>query len=179
MRGNQQFVSMRARNVQCNSLTLSAVAQGKTPCVAILNYARISTSIESIFGQKFGEILTLDGLNRLPSPQEISVLEYGVTILGIKVITILEDETTPLERSADPVSEDKSTDRAKQIKVEIRNNKIWMSGRVRAETSDDSRARATRLQDSPLLDRLVRAGQIKIIRAVYDSTQATVKFVAV
>ena len=85
--GNQQFVEMRANRIQHNnSVRLSGAAKGNNPFAAILNYAKLSTSAEELFDRKFGELFTLDSSVQTTTRKEISAIEYGVLLLGIKVV---------------------------------------------------------------------------------------------
>ncbi len=177
-RGNQQFVERRAQNIAYNSLALSAAAQGKTPSVAILNYVRLSTPIENIFSQKFGEIFTIDSTQPMPTAREISTLEYAVMILGVKVITILEDE---LDRSAGAlatVNERIPSDNRRQITLEVKHNKIFISNRKIDDLPRDRSTRTRTLHNSPLLQRFIEAGKLKIICGTYNSEHTTVKLLA-
>ena len=156
-----------ARNIQYNSLSLSAAAQGKTPSVAVLNYARLPTAIENIFGHKFSEIFAIDSSQQFPSLQEISALEYAVLFLGVKTIVILD------EASGD---EDAATAaRGKQIELATRHNKLLICERLYIEPITYQRARLDRLKTSPLLRQFIDTGKLKIICGTYDLERETVK----
>jgi carbonic anhydrase len=185
LQGNQQFIEMRTQNINCKSICLSAVAQGKTPFVAVLNYAHLNTATENIFGQKSSELFVINLSHNLstqiPRPQEISGIEYGVTILGIKVVVVLGDEVDPHIQPLVPLfpeNDNKSHDRLQNLKLEIKHNKILISDRIRSTTKTNLLAQIARLKDSPLICRLVQTGDLRIVGGLYNSVRGTVEIVA-
>jgi hypothetical protein len=70
VKGNHKFVEQRGQR-QANSIRLSAVAQGQKPFAAVLNYAQLDTSIEEVFGQKFGELFVMNSPGLAPSKTEL------------------------------------------------------------------------------------------------------------
>jgi carbonic anhydrase len=185
LQGNQQFVEMRAQNINGKSICLSAVAKGKTPFVAVLNYAHLETATENIFGQKFSELFVINLSHNLstqiPRPQEISGIEYGITILGIKVVVVLGDEVDPQTQPLVPVfpeNDRQSHDRLQDLKLEIKHNKILISDRIRSTAKTNLLAQIARLKDSPLICRLVQTGDLRIVGGLYNSVRGTVEIVA-
>jgi carbonic anhydrase len=189
--GNQQFVEMRAKQIQrYNSIRLSGAAKGNNPFAAILNYAKLSTSVEEIFDRKFGELFTLDSSVQTTTRKEISAIEYGVLMLGIKVVIVLVDAP----------KDDEETERLHHLRqpfrVAIEHNKILVSGiatweqrqLVRSEDTTtnladrlmqlraDAEAMATlqvhqqidKLKTSKLLNQFIIDGSLKIVAGVYD-----------
>jgi carbonic anhydrase len=185
LQGNQQFIEMRSQKIDCNSICLSAVAKGKKPIVTVLNYAHLNTATENIFGQKFSEVFAINsasnGSNQLPSSQEISGVEYSITMLGIKVVVILEDEIAPNPQPLVPIlpaDDNMSNDRLQDLKLEIKHNKILISDRIRSVAKANLLAQIARLKDSPLICRLVQTGDLRIVGGVYNSARYTVEIVA-
>ncbi len=171
-RGNQQFVNMRAQSVAYNSLSLSAAAQGVAPFVAVLNYARLPTAVENIFGHKFSEVYTIDSTQQFPTLQEMSALEYAVIFSGVKVIVILDEAT-----ESDTVDRDNATAaRGKQIELATKHARLLICERLQLPTATYQRARIDRLKESPLLSQFIDRGKLKIVGAAYDPERETVKF---
>ncbi len=176
--GNQQFVEIHSKQIQRNnSVRLSGAAKGHTPFAAVLNYARLSTSIEDVFDRKFGELYTINSPGQTITRPEISAIEYGILMMGIKVILIL-DNAPKRDRQPDPVPS------RQHFKLEIENNKILVSKSApdRAELSQtqsesqlqdrDPHANILysidRLQTSPLVCQFLKTGSLKIVGGVYD-----------
>jgi carbonic anhydrase len=192
--GNQQFVQLRANQIRRNnSVRLSGAAKGNNPFAAILNYAKLSTSAEELFDRKFGELFTLDSSVQTTTRKEISAIEYGVLMLGIKVVVVLVDAP----------KEDKETNDAERLhhprqpfRVAIEHNKILVSGistweqrqLTRSEDTTtnlaerliqlraDAEASATlqvhqqidKLKTSKLLNQFISDGSLKIVSGVHD-----------
>ncbi len=168
--GNHKFVEGHEHD-QTNSVRLSAVAKGQTPFAAVLNYAQINTSIEELFGQKFGELFVINSPGQMTNAQEISGIEYGVLILGISVVIVLGDTT-----EAEP-----DCQTSQRMKVAIEHNKIlisksapWKSATIRPDAQTNILDRVAKLSATPLLARLIQAGDLKIVGGLYDPTQGTV-----
>jgi carbonic anhydrase len=170
--GNQKYVEMRAQHIEYNSISLSAAAQGKTPSVAVLNYARLPTAIENIFGHKFSEIFAIDSSQQFPSLQEISALEYAVLFLGVKAIVILDEASDPNNAVANAA-------RGKQIELATRHHpRLRICERLYIEPVTYQRARLDRLKTAPLLSQFIETGKLKIICATYDLERETVNLSA-
>jgi carbonic anhydrase len=167
--GNQQYVKMRAQSVAYNSLSLSGVAQGMTPVVAVLNYARLPTAIENIFGRKFSDIFAIDSTQQFPTFQEISTLEYAVMFSGVKVIVILDEASEEPQASASA--------RGKQIEIATKHAKLLICERLQIEPAIYQRARLDRLEESPLLSRFIERGKLKIVGAAYDPQSEIVNLI--
>jgi carbonic anhydrase len=193
--GNQQFVELRANQLQRNnSVRLSGAAKGNNPFAAILNYAKLSTSVEEIFDRKFGELFTIDSAVQTTTRKEISAIEYGVLMMGIKVVIVLVDAPKDDEEIS---TEQKLYQPHQPFRVEIEHNKILISGistwqrEHQQATSEDTttnladrlaqlRAEAEavatlqihqqidKLKTSKLLSQFIDDGSLKIVGGVYD-----------
>ncbi len=198
--GNQQFVELRADRLQRNnSVRLSGAAKGNNPFAAILNYAKLSTSVEELFDRKFGELFTIDSSVQTTTRKEISAIEYGVLMLGIKVIVVLVD--TP--KDDEEIYSEQIHHPRQPFRVEIEHNKILVSGttiqeherqlsRSEAVTSNladrlaqlraDAEALATaqvhqqvnKLKTSKLLSQFITAGSLEVVGGLYDSASGRV-----
>jgi carbonic anhydrase len=193
--GNQQFVELRAKQIQRNnSVRLSGAAKGNNPFAAILNYAKLATSAEELFDRKFGELFTLDSSVQTTTRKEISAIEYGVLMLGIKVVVVVVDAPKDDEEID---CEQKLHHLRQPFRVEIEHNKILVSsiaskdreGQLAGfeDTSTDlaerliqlradAEALATvqvhqqidKLKTSKLLNQFITDGSLKIVGGLYD-----------
>ncbi len=199
--GNQQFVEMRAQQIQRNnSVRLAGAAKGNNPFAAVLNYAKLSTSVEELFDRKFGELFTLDSSVQTTTRKEISAIEYGVLMLGIKVVVVLVD----VPKDDEEIDCQARLHHPRQpFRVEIEHNKILVSGtttweheRQLARSEDtttnladrlirlraDAEALRTvqihqqidKLKNSKLLSQFISAGSLKIVGGVYDTESCRV-----
>jgi carbonic anhydrase len=169
--GNQQFVEIRAKQIQRNdSIRLSGIAKGNTPFAAILNYAKLETSSEEVFDRKFGELFTIDSPGKNTTQKEISAIEYSVLMLGIKVVIVLGDA---IKQTDEPKSAQLRSQPRQHLKVEIEKKKILISGST--GTTGDLHSPSTNISDSlnkikssKLLCQFINAGSLKIIGGLYD-----------
>jgi carbonic anhydrase len=200
--GNQHFVELRAQQIQRNnSVRLAGAAKGNNPVAAILNYAKLSTSIEELFDRKFGELFTIDSSVQTTTRKEISAIEYAVLMMGIKVVVVLvgapkEDEETACEARLHHIRQ--------SFRVEIEHNKILVSGIATRDPepqlgrSEDTTTNLTerliqlradaeasaaiqvhqqidKLKTSKLLNQFITAGSLKVVGGVYDAESGRVK----
>jgi carbonic anhydrase len=199
--GNQQFVELRSQKIQRNnSVRLSGAAKGNNPFAAVLNYVKLSSSVEELFDRKFGELFTIDSAVQTTTRKEISAIEYAVLMMGIKVVVVLVDAP----------KDDEETDCEAQLyhhrqpfRVEIEHNKILLSGiatrerehqqsRFEDNTTNlaerliqlraDAEALAAvqvhqqidKLKTSKLLNQFITAGSLKVVAGVYDAESGRV-----
>jgi carbonic anhydrase len=168
MQGNQQFARMRSEGINHSSVRLSAVAQGQKPFAAVLNYAQLSTSTEEIFSQKFGDLFVINAPGHITNYQDISSIEYGVLILGIKTVIILADARycqPEAQTSLDRQSGGCNVDR---VKLSIHNNKILLSRSTTTDPKGNILSQAAKLKASPLLRQFVRNRELAIVTGLYD-----------
>jgi carbonic anhydrase len=168
LQGNQQFVEMRAHKKNHNSVRLSAVAQGQKPFAAVLNYAKLNNSTEEIFNQKFGDLFVINSPGHSTNYQDISSIEYGVLILGVKTVVILADcyySQEGVERENDPQT---ATYNVNNLKLSIQNNKILLSRPSAAHVKENILSQVAKLNSSPLLRQFVRNKELTIVSGMYD-----------
>lgn len=167
VRGNNQHIEMRSQNISTNAYSLSAVAQGKTPYAAVVNYTRSTLAIEDIFGLKFGELFVINSPDRLPSIKEISAIEASVIISGVRVIILLSDEL-----------DERAIERYKYLKLDLKSHNIAIADRILLDPKTNLSLRIAKLKDSPLLSRSIQAGNIKVIGGLHNADRGTVEILA-
>jgi carbonic anhydrase len=184
--GNQQFIERLETHNSCHhqSICLSAVAQGRIPAIAVLNHAKLTTSIEEIFGQKFGELFTIDALQSLATDLELSAIEYTVIVSGIKVLVVLADRAPQPMRGRSSGDLGIYEDRHKYFKLAIKPNRYLIfdlsaitTERIELQMQPDLWLQIENLKTSPLISRSIAAGNLQIIGGLYDRERGTVTFV--
>jgi carbonic anhydrase len=181
VRGNQQFVEMRDLNIyHRQSICLSAAARGKTPAIAVLNHTKLTTSIEALFGQKFGELFTVDALEPLATDREIGAIESSIIISGVKVLVVLVDRFPERDRSKSRLD----PDRYQYFKLKIKPNQFLVfdlttlrKDRHHAQVATDLSQQIAKLKTSPLLLRSIESGNLKIVGGSYDRERGTVTLI--
>ena len=200
--GNQHIVRLRAQKIERNnSVRLAGTAKGNNPFAAILNYAKLSTSVEELFDRKFGELFTIDSSVQTTTRKEISAVEYGVLMLGIKVVVVLVDAP----KNDEEIDAQAQLHHPRQpFRVEIgHNNKILVSGtttreheyqlarsedtttnladrltQLRADAkalrTDQIHQQIDKLKTSKLLSQFISTGSLKIVGGLYDTESCRV-----
>jgi carbonic anhydrase len=174
VQGNQQFVEMRARNTNNSSVRLSAVAQGQKPFAAVLNYAKLGNSTEEIFNQKFGDLFVINAPGHITNYQDVSSIEYGVLILGVKTVVILADCHYSQEETQTLLDRQTTSYNVNNLKLSIQNNKILLSKSNSADPKVNILSQIAKLNSSPLLRQFVHNDELTIVGGVYDDNTGLV-----
>ncbi|HEU4324407.1 MAG TPA: carbonic anhydrase [Roseiflexaceae bacterium] len=90
--GNQRFVSGQVRHPNLTSARLTEVSQGQKPFACVLGCADSRVSPELIFDRGLGDIFVVRSAGNIADPVAIGSLEYGVAVLGTKVLLVLGHE---------------------------------------------------------------------------------------
>jgi carbonic anhydrase len=167
IKGNQKYVELRTKGIGCGSVRLSAVAQGQKPFAAVLNYANLPSSIEEVFNQKFGDLFAINAPGSKIERQDISSIEYGVLMLGIKTVIVLGNNNEDRD-SLQPIERHSITYRVNDLQLEIAQNRIFLSSSRQCQARTDISSRVDRLKASPLVRQLVDTGELKIVGGLYD-----------
>lgn len=88
MEGNARYVSGQL-NERDFSASRAARAQGQAPFAAILGCADSRVAPELAFDQAPGELFVVRVAGNFVTPDGLGSLEYGVAVLGVKVIMVL------------------------------------------------------------------------------------------
>ena len=90
MDGNQRYVSGQ---LKCSSENLailkSKTAEKQEPFAALLSCADSRVPVEIIFDQSIGQLFVVRLAGNFATPEVIASLEYGVAVLGTKVLMVL------------------------------------------------------------------------------------------
>ncbi len=90
--GNQRFVSGQVRHPNLTSARLAEVSQGQKPFACVLGCADSRVSPELIFDRGLGDIFVVRSAGNIADPVAVGSLEYGVAVLGTKVLLVLGHE---------------------------------------------------------------------------------------
>lgn len=97
--GNARYI---AGNAESHNLPAarSGLADGQAPFAAIIRCADSRVSPEIVFDQPLGELFVCAVAGNVPTPEIIASLEYGVSVLGCKVIVIMGHSSCGAVRAA-------------------------------------------------------------------------------
>ena len=90
MDGNQRYV---AGQLKCSSENLSILksktAEKQEPFAAVLSCADSRVPVEIVFDQSIGQLFVVRLAGNIATPEVIASLEYGVAVLGTRVLMVL------------------------------------------------------------------------------------------
>src|SRR5215472_2439687 len=88
--GNQRFAANQLTSIEHDLTILKEHTVGKQePFPAVLACADSRVPVELVFGQTIGHIFVTRVAGNIVTPEIIASLEYGVAVLGVKVLLVL------------------------------------------------------------------------------------------
>ena len=176
--GNERFVDGTLtpfdplRERACN-------AEGQEPYACVLACADSRTSPEFIFDENIGDLFVTRIAGNYVTPSTLATLEYGVSILGSKLIVVLGHTGCGAVRAAIKAYRDDA-----DFPGHIQNIATALGPAIAAgEETEQGTARAnvqfnvTLLQGSPpLISRLVKDGALKVVGGLYHLASGKVEW---
>ncbi len=165
--GNQRFVAGNVQAPNRNMARLKEVAAGQKPFAAFLGCADSRVPVEIVFDQGFGDVFVTRIAGNVADPAVIGSLEFGTLVLGAKVLYVLGhsrcgavDATIKGNEVPGQISTLYQHIRraAKEAKGDL-NGAIRRNVQIQAEILEEA---------SPVIARLMREGQLKVVGGVYD-----------
>jgi carbonic anhydrase len=88
--GNQRYVSGRLESLNEDLLILKTkTAEKQEPFAAVLSCADSRVPVEFVFDQSIGQLFVVRVAGNITTPEITASLEYGVALLGIKILMVL------------------------------------------------------------------------------------------
>lgn len=88
--GNQRFAANQLKSIEHDLTILKEHTVDKQePFAAVLSCADSRVPVELIFDQTIGHIFVTRVAGNIVTPEIIASLEYGVAVLGVKVLVVL------------------------------------------------------------------------------------------
>lgn len=90
LEGNQRFVENRLTSLEQDLIILKEhTVERQAPFAAVLACADSRVPVELIFDQTIGHIFVTRVAGNVVTPEIIAALEYGVSVLGVKVLLVV------------------------------------------------------------------------------------------
>lgn len=168
MDGNRRFVSAQLNSCSQDLRLIKQQTESKQePFAAVLSCADSRVPVELVFDQSIGQIFVTRVAGNIATPEIIASLEYGVAVLGTRVIVVL---------GHGDCGAIKATIAGKQVPGQISALYQFMRPAVdQASNNPDkairanARIQATLLaQSSPVLAEAIKGGTLLIVPAYYD-----------
>jgi carbonic anhydrase len=174
MDGNQRYVDGRLASLNEDLSILKAkTAERQEPFAAMLSCADSRVPVEFVFDQSIGQLFVVRVAGNITTPEIIASLEYGVAVLGIRVLMVLGHGNCGAV---------KATIEGKAVPGQISALYAAIRPAVDAAGPDlDATidANATLLsRASPIIAGAIREGKLKVVPARYDIASGKVSLLA-
>jgi carbonic anhydrase len=166
--GNQRFAANQLTSIQHDLEVLkSRTAEKQTPFAAVLACADSRVPVEMIFDQTIGEIFVTRVAGNLATPEIIGSLEYGVAVLGVKVILALGHTNCGAVKAS--LNADTVPGQISALYPALRRAVELSGGDFAKAIAANSRVQADILRTSSTVIRdAVKASKVQVISGVYD-----------
>jgi carbonic anhydrase len=179
MDGNQRYIGGQLQSLNEDLSILKAkTAEKQEPFAAILSCADSRVPVEFVFDQSIGQLFVVRVAGNITTPEIIASLEYGVAVLGTRVIMVLGHSNCGAV---------KATIEGKAVPGQIGAlyaplwPAVYVAGNNGLDAVIDANAKiqATLLaQASPLIAETIKAGNLKVVPARYDIATGVVSLIA-
>ena len=166
--GNERFAANQPTSLPRNLAILRERTVAKhEPFAAVLACADSRVPVELVFDQTIGQIFVTRVAGNIVTPEIIASLEYGVAVLGVKVLLVLGHTSCGAVKAAmkaDPVPGQISS-----LYPHIRQAVEQSQGNVDKAIELNAKIQAELLRTSSTVVRdAVKGGNLKVEAALYD-----------
>jgi len=173
--GNARFASNRLTSVVPDLAILKAhTVHKQEPFAAILSCADSRVPVELVFDQTIGQIFVARIAGNIATPEIVASLEYGVAVLGVRVLLVLGHTScgavTAAMTIADPPGQIRVLYHRLQPAVDQSRGVIRKAIEINAGLQADVlRASSSVIRDA------IQAGRLKVASGVYDLSTGRVR----
>jgi carbonic anhydrase len=174
MDGNARYATGKLASLKEDLLALKQKTAGKQePFAAVLSCADSRVPVEIAFDQTIGHVFVTRVAGNIATPEIIGSLEYGVAVLGTRVLMVLGHGScgaVSASIAAKDVPGQIST-LYRHIRPAVDQAGSDLDAAIRA----NARIQARLLQDSsPVIAGAVKQGRLKVVAAYYDLASGVV-----
>ncbi|HTC41068.1 MAG TPA: carbonic anhydrase [Candidatus Acidoferrales bacterium] len=166
--GNQRFRSNKLTSFDEDlDILKNRTVDKQEPFAAILACADSRVPVELVFDQSIGELFVARIAGNFVTPEIIASLEYGVAVLGIKVLVVLGHANCGAVKAAmkaDPVPGQISS-----LYQHLRPGVEKSGGSLEKAIEENAKYQADLLRSSStVIKEAIKSGKLKVQAAVYD-----------
>lgn len=177
MAGNRRFIGGRMTSFNDDLKILKAkTAEKQEPFAALLSCADSRVPVELIFDQSIGQLFVTRVAGNVSSSEIIASLEYGVAVLGTKVIMVLGHSNCGAVKASIKAKEVPGQISAlyRYIRPAVDRAGGNLDGTIKA----NAQIQATLLaESSPVVAAAIKEKTLKVVAAVYDLASGKVSLV--
>lgn len=180
MAGNARFVAgAPTAHQQDLQIIRAKAAEGQWPVVGVLSCADSRVPVEMVFDEPIGRLFVTRIAGNVTTPEIVASLEYGVAVLGIRAIVVMGHSSCGAVKAAM-----QNPDVPGQISALFPS----LLPAVYVSKSDDPQIvtrtnaviqAATLINASTVIERKVKAGELKVVPAVYDVASGKVELLPI
>ena len=166
--GNKRFAANQLTSVDHDLAILKAHTVDKQePFAAVLSCADSRVPVELIFDQTIGQIFVNRVAGNIVTPEIIGSLEYGVAVLGVKVVLVLGHTSCGAVKAA--MKADAVPGQISVLYRHLRPPVEQSGGNVDKAIETNARMQAELLRtSSTVIKEALSAGKLKVVSGVYD-----------
>lgn len=168
MGGNGRFVSGKLTAHQHDLATLRhSLAGHQAPYASVLTCADSRIPVEIVFDQTLGDLFVTRVAGNMVTPEIIASLEYGVAVLGTKVILVLGHSSCGAVKAA--IANETVPGQISSLYPHLRPAVDQAGGDVKGAIEANAKIQARLLREaSTVVAEKVKSGQVKVVAGYYD-----------
>jgi carbonic anhydrase len=166
--GNERFAANQLTSVEHDLVVLKEHAADKQePFAAVLACADSRVPVELIFDQTIGHIFVARVAGNMVTPEIIATLEYGVAVLGVKVLLVLGHTSCGAVKAA--MKNDTVPGQISVLYKHLRPAVEKSGGNLHQAIGLNAEHQAELLRASSTVVRdALKGGKVKVVSGVYD-----------
>lgn len=166
--GNKRFAANKLTSIDHDLAILKAHTVDKQePFAAVLSCADSRVPVELVFDQTIGHIFVTRVAGNLTTPEITGSLEYGVAVLGVKVLLVLGHTSCGAVKAA--MKADAVPGQISVLYKHLRPAVEQSGGNLDKAIETNARLQAELLRtSSTVIKEAVSAGKLKVVSGVYD-----------
>jgi carbonic anhydrase len=175
MAGNKRFTSGRLTAHEQDLAVLKQHTEEKQePFASVLSCADSRVPVELVFDQSIGRIFVTRVAGNMITPEIVGSLEYGVAVLGTKVILVLGHSNCGAVKAT--IQGKEVPGQISSLFPHIRPAVDQAGSNLEAATQANAKIQAGLLRESStVIAGLVKAGSLKVVAGYYDVGTGVVK----
>jgi carbonic anhydrase len=174
--GNQRFSENRLSSFQQDlDILKSHTVDKQEPFAAVLSCADSRVPVELLFDQTIGHVFVTRVAGNLATPEIIASLEYGVAVLGVKVLVVLGHVNCGAVKAA--MKADTVPGQISALYQYLKPAVDQSGGNFEKAIELNAKYQADLLgTSSPVIKQAAKSGALKITSGVYDLATGKVNF---
>ena len=168
MAGNQRFAANQLTSIEHDLTILKEhTVEKQEPFAGVLSCADSRVPVELVFDQTIGHIFVTRVAGNIATPEIIASLEYGVAVLGIKVLIVLGHSSCGAVKAA--MKSDAVPGQISSLYLPLQRAVEQSGGDVDKAIEANAKIQAQLLRaSSPVIRDAVKGGTLKVASGVYD-----------